>query len=126
MTLDQIVGRVSESFAIAEGYSLRHDIPWNQKNPGDLTAGAHGSPTPNGKLTYTLHSLGWTDLENVARRIITGKDALYPFPMTWQQLAAKYTGNDNPQAWAATVCSNLACDPSMDIASAVTHSPHRQ
>jgi hypothetical protein len=116
MTSDQLVGLVTTNVAIAEGYFVRGDIPWTQRNPGDLTLGNLGHQTPDGKYTYDLHSQGWTDLEGMWHRILSGTHPWYPTTMTWDDVAKKYTGEENFHAWAVNVCSGLKVPTSQTLA----------
>jgi hypothetical protein len=115
MNINQLVGQLTSAWAIAEGYTATHDIPWNQKNPGDLTAGSRGNWTPNGKMTYTLHSSGWLDLEDMARTILTGGSTLYPLTITFGDMAKKYTGESSWCGWLRAVCQLLDVQPTDTI-----------
>jgi len=107
MTKNQAIGLLTSLAAIAEGYTTTTTIPWKQRNPGDMTLSRVGKPTPNGKVTYDLHSQGWQDLEAQFERIFSGKDPLYPSVMTWEELEARYTGSPLPTFWGTFFANHL-------------------
>jgi len=111
MDLAQAITALASAIALAEGYTQRGSLPWRACNPGDLEEGDLGNGTLNSKTIYPDHSSGWAALEFQCGRILTGSSTHYKPTMTVPQIAAIYTGNDNPAGWAATVCDALGLLP---------------
>lgn len=120
MTKPQLAVKLAEAAAIAEGYTNPHNRPWRDRNPGDLDAGAQGSPTDGLLIVYPTQSFGWAAAENLWAKIINGLIPAYRNATTIAQIAAVYTGQDNAQAWAAVVATYLGTTPNNTLESLLT------
>jgi hypothetical protein len=107
MTIDDAALLLSEATAIAEGYPNPKNVPWFTKNPGDLELGDLGYGV-HGKITrLPSHHEGWLRLYLFWRRVLYNSDTLYNPSMTLLQVAQRYTGMDNAEAWATAAAQHL-------------------
>ncbi len=121
VTTDKI-NLLAEAIATAEGWTNPNPnvVPRRAHNPGDLTR-SFGQPTAGvangeGVLIFADDDAGWSALKAQATAMLTGASRIYSPTMTVRQIAAKYTGNDNSDAWAANAASVLGISPDQTLA----------
>lgn len=99
---------LAKAIATAEGfYGTPGDIPQRAHNPGDLELGDIGYGVIQGKTVYPSDQAGWNALTRMVSNWLAGTDSLYTLDMTFNDVAVKYTGNDNPDSWAQNLVATL-------------------
>ena len=107
------VSLLAQAIATAEGFfsSNPNVVPRRAHNPGDLTRSfgqaTDGVANSEGVLIFTDDDAGWSALKAEATAMLTGASHIYSPVMTLRAIAAKYTGNDNSDAWAENAASVL-------------------
>ena len=76
-------------------------------NPGDLEVGDVGCGMEQGKTIFPDDNAGWMALEHQVDLMVTGNSHVYKPTDRIIDVASKYTGNDNPTAWASIVAHKL-------------------
>jgi len=114
------VDLLAHAIALAEGFYAGDSLPYRIHNPGDLELGDRGWGTDANKTVYPKADpdadiSDWTDGYSALRReihaIFAGASRVYTTADTFGQLAAKWTGGDNPGAWCKIVTDNLGVSP---------------
>jgi hypothetical protein len=103
--------QLAQAIALAEGFNVAGSVPNRGNNPGDLTV-SFGYPTAGtlnsaGVLKFNSASDGWNALYQQVANMLYGGSAIYSPAMTFLQVAEKWTGGDNPTAWATIVAGEL-------------------
>lgn len=98
---------LAEAIATAEGFYVPNSLPARCHNPGDLELGNVGGGTVNGKTVFPDDSAGWMALQHQCDLMLTGHSHVYKLTDNILEVAFKYTGGDNPTAWAMTVAQKL-------------------
>ncbi len=93
-----VVRRIANAIAIAEGYYVAGSLPHRRNNPGSIVDPATGQ-----LRQYPSPEAGWDALYWQVERMLSGESPYYPRGITLRQAAVIYTGNDNPEGWARTV-----------------------
>jgi hypothetical protein len=101
---------LAQAIAKAEGFGPAENLPTRCCNPGDLELGDLGYGTEGGKTVFATEQLGWVALEEQCRLMLTGESHVYRTTDTFAEVAEKYTGGDNSEAWAETVALELGID----------------
>lgn len=116
------VDLLAQAIATAEGWTNPNPnvVPRRAHNPGDLTR-SFGQPTAGtanseGVLIFADDNAGWSALKAEATGMLTGGSHLYSPLMTLRQIAAKYTGGDNSDSWAANAATVLGISPDQTLA----------
>jgi hypothetical protein len=103
---DEKTRALAVAIATAEGFfASGNPLPARLNNPGDLK-----SRDADGNLVLTNYATveeGWEALYRQCWLMISGRSRYYNPSMTFLQIAAPYTGNDNAAAWARNVASVL-------------------
>jgi len=121
MNMKEIIGKLSSLIAIQEGYLGQANIPWKQRNPGDLIWAPSGTQTPDGKFAFTLHSEGWAAHEALVANALSGQHAQYPAAMSWAAFSQTWTGSAWPNPWGIGICHALTVDPQSRVADWVAY-----
>lgn len=117
---------LANAVSIAEGLPVAGSVPQRANNPGDLELGDQGQGTIGGKTIFASLEDGWAALERELELITSGTSPVYnsyaqslglqdSSQLSISQVAQKYTGGDNPDAWANTVASELGVTPDTAI-----------
>lgn len=92
---------IANAIAFAEGFQgmagnpLTANLPYRNNNPGDLLDSAgRNIPFPNAQA-------GWAALYNQVIKMLSGTSRVYSPGDSIAVVAQKWTGGDNPAAWAA-------------------------
>lgn len=107
------VVKLSRAIAVAEGFFVEGSLPQRANNPGDLTgidAGSFqtcGLANTEGVWNFKNLDDGWNALYLKVNRMLSGKSVLYHLTDTIEDLAKRYTGGDQAEAWAANVAKEL-------------------
>jgi hypothetical protein len=120
MPLSDRVTEMAQAIAKAEGFGPPGNLPTRINNPGDLELGDRGQGVNNGKTIFATVEDGWEALEGQVRWMLTGNSRIYKLSDTLLEVAEKYTGRDNPDAWAVIVAGELGITISTTLASYVT------
>jgi hypothetical protein len=110
---------LAQAMAKAEGFGPPQNLPTRINNPGDLELGDQGFGTKDDKTIFNTVQAGWTALEGQVRWMLTGNSRVYNLTDTILDVAEKYTGGDNPEAWAQIVAEDLGITVSTTLASFV-------
>lgn len=105
--LKTAVQMLSRAIAHAEGFFVHGSLPQHINNPGDLERGNQGHGVHNGKTIYATPEEGWAQLEHECTLILTGQSHYIKPAMTFDQMAAIYTGNDHAKEWAMVVAKQV-------------------
>jgi hypothetical protein len=97
----------AQAIAKAEGFGPPKNLPTRCNNPGDLEIGDQGLGTNNEKTIFETEQDGWNALEGQVRWMLTGNSHIYDLTDTILEVAEKYTGGDDPEAWASIVAQQL-------------------
>jgi hypothetical protein len=112
VTADKI-DLLAQAIATAEGWTSANPnvIPRRAHNPGDLTRSfgeaTTGTANSEGVLIFADDNAGWSALKAEATAMLTGGSHVYSPLMTIREVAAKYTGGDNSDSWAANAARVL-------------------
>lgn len=100
---------LAQAIARAEGYGVPGAVPTRANNPGDLVPPNWTGDTANsaGVAVFRSPDEGWAALYHQLALILSGRSHVYAPTDTIAQLAAKWTGGDQSDAWAANVVSAL-------------------
>lgn len=115
------VSLLAKAIATAEGFfsSNPNVVPRRAHNPGDLTRSfgqaTDGVANSEGVLEFTDDNAGWSALKAEATAMLTGASHIYSPVMTLRAIAAKYTGNDNSDAWASNAAEVLGISPDQTL-----------
>lgn len=101
------VRAIAEAIARAEGFYASGSLPQRAHNPGDLKLGDRGNGTINGKTVFASDDAGWLALYAQVDRMLAGRSAYYSADDSIASIAATWTGNDAPDAWADIVVARL-------------------
>ena len=69
-----------------------------------------------GKTVFPSNEAGWNALYRQCGLMLSGESHVYTTDLTFLQVAAKYTGGDNPTAWAAIVSEGCGMQPESTLA----------
>jgi hypothetical protein len=116
-SLNVKVTALSQAIAKAEGFGPAGNLPTRINNPGDLELGDQGQGVDNDKTIFPTEQDGWNALEGQVRWMLTGNSRIYSLNDTILEVAEKYTGNDNPEAWASIVAQRLGVTIATTLAS---------
>jgi hypothetical protein len=107
------IAMLANAIARAEGFGVAGAVPTRANNPGDLALGdvGHGLANSAGVTIFATATDGWNALYNQLLRIFGEASHVYSFEMTFSEMAVKWTGGDNPAAWAANVADALGVTP---------------
>ncbi len=112
---------LAKAIATAEGFfsSNANVVPRRAHNPGDLTRSfgqaTDGVANSEGVLIFADDAAGWSALKAEATAMLTGASHIYSPVMTLRAIAAKYTGNDNSDAWASNAARVLGISPDQTL-----------
>lgn len=111
---------LANAIAKAEGFFAAvvngvENLPQRCHNPGNLENGDVGQGTDQGKTIYTSDQQGWQALEFQIDLMASGQSHEYKPTDTFQAIAMRWTGNDNPEAWLKIVTQALAVSPSTTL-----------
>lgn len=115
------VDLLAKAIATAEGFfsSNPNVVPRRAHNPGDLTRSfgqtTDGVANSEGVLIFTNDDAGWSALKAQCTAMLTGASHVYSPAMTLRAVAAKYTGNDNSDAWAENAGTVLGISPDQTL-----------
>lgn len=109
--IQSLAGKMSYAIAHAEGYFAHGSLPGRINNPGDMKLGDKGHGVDHGKTIYATATDGWNALRRECVAILTGASHFYSVSDTIADVARKWTGGDNDDAWAAIVAEKLSLDP---------------
>jgi len=113
--------QLAKAISVAEGFGVEGSIPTRANNPGDLTGAdgggfvTRGTANAEGVLIFLKLEDGWQALHVKVERMLAGKSAIYHLTDTLEDLARKYTGGDNPDAWAKNVATYLGVETSTTL-----------
>lgn len=124
MISEELVTRVAQAIATAEGFDVPGSVPCRANNPGDLTDDGdvgcgliHTSGPAGAAITiYPSASAGWHALYKKVRRMLEGGSHTYPVRATLMEVGIKYAGNG---IWAMNVAKQLGVDTSTTLADLV-------
>src|SRR5215472_2619672 len=113
--IEKVLG-LAQAIARAEGYDASGSLPFRINNPGDLEIGDIGHGLDAGKTIFPTAEEGWNALYHEVLLMLSGRSHVYSSgkPLSW--IAAKYTGNDNAEAWAKIVSGHLGLQPTNTLA----------
>ena len=97
----------AQAISKAEGFPVEGSLPQRCHNPGDLEIGDVGCGMEQGKTIFPNDEAGWMALYHQVTLMLCGLSHIYRPEMNFLDVAIKYTGNDNAQAWAAIVAHDL-------------------
>ena len=115
------VDLLAKAIATAEGFfsSNPNVVPRRAHNPGDLTRSfgqlTDGVANSEGVLIFQSDDAGWSALKAQCTAMLTGASRVYSPAMTLRTIAAKYTGNDNSDAWAENAGTVLGISPDQTL-----------
>jgi hypothetical protein len=98
---------LATAIAQAEGFYVPDSLPARCHNPGDLELGSVGCGMEQGKTIFPTDQAGWMALEHQCDLMLTGHSHVYKLTDRIIDVAGKYTGGDNPTAWASIVAHKL-------------------
>jgi hypothetical protein len=121
MVSEELVTRLSQAIAKAEGFDVPNSVPCRANNPGDLTDDGdvgcgliHTSGPYGAAITiYPNVSAGWQALYKKVRRMLEGGSHTYPVRITLMEVGLKYAGSAQ---WAMNVAKQLGVDTSTTLA----------
>ena len=124
MITEELVTRVAQAIAKAEGFDVPNSVPCRANNPGDLTDDGdvgcgliHTSGPAGAAITiYPDVSAGWQALYRKVRRMLEGGSHTYPVRCTLMEVGLKYAGSAQ---WAMNVAKQLGVDTSTTLADLV-------
>ena len=105
--IDAKAAAFADAIAHAEGYFVPGSLPFRTNNPGDMELGDRGNGVLKGKTVYATAEDGFAALRRECTAILTGASVVYSVNWTFLEVANKWTGNDDPDAWCNEVCSRL-------------------
>jgi hypothetical protein len=108
---NDLVQKLAQAIAKAEGFFSPGSLPNRTNNPGDLKLGDKGLGTVAGKTVFASPEEGFQALERQINLILTGRSDYYSPDMTIREIAQVYTGGDNADAWANIVAGQLGVSP---------------
>jgi hypothetical protein len=106
-SLNAKVTKMAQAIAKAEGFGPPENLPTRINNPGDLELGDQGAGIEQQKTIFKTEQDGWTALEGQVRWMLTGNSHVYSLTDTILQVAERYTGYDDADAWASMVAKEL-------------------
>lgn len=112
---------LAQGIAKAEGFGPLENFPTRVHNPGDLELGDRGFGVQSGKTVYPDDATGWEALYNECELMLGGGSHVYSVAMTFLQVAQKYTGGDNPAAWASIVSGVCGMQPTNTLQDFLNH-----
>lgn len=98
---------LAHAIAAAEGFFVPNSLPARCHNPGDLEMGDVGGGVDHEKTIFPDDAAGWLALQHQCDLMLTGHSHVYKLTDRIIDVACKYTGNDSPVTWAATVAQKL-------------------
>ena len=98
---------LAEAIAHAEGFYAPNSLPARCHNPGDLEKGDVGCGVDHEKTIFPNDDAGWMALQHQCDLMLSGQSGVYKLSDRIIDVAVKYTGNDSPTTWAATVAQKL-------------------
>ena len=107
--------QLSGAIATAEGFFAPDSLPARCHNPGDLELGDKGFGVDNGKTIYENDDVGWAALNHQCLMMLSSGSHVYTINDTFAEVALKWTGNDNPEAWSKIVCTKLGIDEGITL-----------
>ena len=124
MVSEELVTRVAQAIAKAEGFEVPDSVPCRANNPGDLTDDGdvgcgliHTSGPFGAAITiYPNASAGWQALYKKVRRMLEGESKVYQVGATLMEIGLKYAGS---AIWAINVANSLGVDTSTTLADLV-------
>jgi hypothetical protein len=124
MIPESIVEAMARAIARAEGFFVSDSLAQRANNPGNLKLGDIGLGTIRDKTVFPTVEQGWTALQRQIRFMLTGTSQFYTPAMSILEVAAIYTGRDNPLAWATTVASALGVSIQTKLADLIAVAPN--
>jgi hypothetical protein len=120
VSLNVKVTRMAQAIAKAEGFGPPNNLPTRINNPGDLELGDQGNGVDQEKTIFKTEQDGWDALEGQVRWMLTGNSHVYSLTDTILQVAERYTGYDDADAWASIVARELGITISTTLAGYLT------
>lgn len=112
-----LVWRICQAIAIAEGANVAGSNPDRLNNPGDISDGGSTYPqeshSGSNVTVFPTKEIGWSWLYEKVERAVNGNSSVYLPSMTWNEIAQKWAGNW--QAWVNNVTSYLGVDPNSTL-----------
>jgi hypothetical protein len=115
-----LASKLAHAIAIAEGGFVEGALPWRIHNPGDLELGDRGYGVDQLKTVFLKadpdadiydKTDGFSALRRECTAILTGASFEYSPGNTFEEVAQRWTGGDNPGAWVKIVTDNLGVQP---------------
>ena len=131
MVSNELVERVCQAIAFAEGFGKPGALPTRCHNPGDLTDdGDIGFGTAKsagfGSANITIYGSddqGWDALRKKVRRMLEGRSGVYPVSFSIEQVGMKYSRDTY---WGINVAQKLGVSADMTLADLVAADPQSQ
>lgn len=103
----QLIARIADAIAFAEGYYVAGSRPSRNNNPGDLERDLTGKGigTDGPYIIYAAARDGWDALEYQVRLMFSGSH-IYKPAMTIAEVAQHYTATQESD-WARAVAARL-------------------
>ncbi len=115
------VSRIAQAIQKAEGTDDPDSLGARLNNPGNLKVGDVGyGTTPDGKTRFGSVVDGLKRLHTQIEGMLDGTSKMYGKGDSIAKIAPKWTGNDNPEGWAATVARELGVKTGDSLTSPVS------
>lgn len=121
---EDVVHRLSDAIASAEGWYDPKSLPRRNNNPGNLTLDTNGRGLgkQSGFVRYASAADGLDALQTQVRKMFDGSSAIYHPLMTIRDVANRYTQTD-PEIWAKNVSTKLGVQPDTTLSTLTQQSP---
>lgn len=131
MISEELILKMANAIAKAEGFGEAGAVQTRAHNPGDLTddgdlglgvihtSGPHGAAI----TIYATDADGWAALYRKVRRMLSGASHTYTLNLTLMECGLKWSGDPS---WSRNVAAALGFDPSITLAAIAADDLKRQ
>lgn len=108
MTVNELIDKLADAIAFAEGYYVTNSRAWRNNNPGNITVDTTGTGIGRDGMfiIYSTAEDGFEALKKQIQKMIDGTSAFYNVSMSIEEIANIYTATQ-PVEWARNVASRL-------------------
>lgn len=112
-----LVWRICQAIAFAEGANVAGSVPDVLNNPGDISDGAayfsQEWHSGSNVTKFPTKEIGWSWLYDKVSNAVNGRSSVYLPSMTWNQIAQKWAGDW--QSWVNNVTRYLGVNPNSTL-----------